>query len=446
MEDAQEQFLEAENFKLRQVWPGNNVACYTFCLCGPNPGDKHIFLLICPPSCFDRLCIGSGILAFTLMVLLGLNAAFALILWDFYDIGGVQWIVLGVSWSVIFVTSLSYMLRASFTDAGIIPRHRPPSAPPVVCNIDNSLQHFAAEGPMTPADIAADPMYCKTCCILRPPFAKHCRECDNCVEQFDHHCGWLSNCIGRRNFKYFLGFVVSTALLDVFVAAVTALVLYRRFPGDSGSGQMEAVRSLLSEQSLASGLLIASLVWGYFLVNLSVYHVRRTVRRIELLDEAKASGHPHSLASWCLAPVAPSRFSLDDVVDASGRRLHSYTVRPGSAPPLRHCRRATKYAVCSSTLTGPPARQQHVRVAWLPPPQEPRECSARPAGPQSHPARASPCILHSSLCTLICIAPHTLHDRPRSPPPPSASLSQPLSGRRLPAVGCRRDLHLPGGS
>jgi len=67
--------------------------------------------------------------------------------------------------------------------------------------------------------------YCKTCQIYRPPRASHCNDCGNCVEVFDHHCAFVNNCIGRRNYKYFLGFLVSAVLMGVCEIAGFVIML-----------------------------------------------------------------------------------------------------------------------------------------------------------------------------------------------------------------------------
>ncbi|KAJ2593338.1 Eukaryotic peptide chain release factor GTP-binding subunit [Coemansia sp. RSA 1804] len=76
--------------------------------------------------------------------------------------------------------------------------------------------------------------YCETCKIYRPPRASHCRFCDNCVENEDHHCIWLNNCVGRRNYRYFYSFLVSTTLLALYIMAfsLVRLVLPLHRPQD----------------------------------------------------------------------------------------------------------------------------------------------------------------------------------------------------------------------
>merc|ERR1719401_428034 len=63
--------------------------------------------------------------------------------------------------------------------------------------------------------------WCRTCEIIRPPRASHCRECDNCVLRFDHHCPFLNNCIAQRNYSFFVGFLFSVLASAIFGLAVT---------------------------------------------------------------------------------------------------------------------------------------------------------------------------------------------------------------------------------
>jgi hypothetical protein len=41
----------------------------------------------------------------------------------------------------------------------------------------------------------------------------HCKECDMCIVGFDHHCYWMDKCIGKRNYGYFILFLVSMLLM-----------------------------------------------------------------------------------------------------------------------------------------------------------------------------------------------------------------------------------------
>jgi palmitoyltransferase ZDHHC9/14/18 len=74
---------------------------------------------------------------------------------------------------VLFVLNISSLLVTAFTEPGIIPR-RPPT--------HDAESESAVEG------LKDKLQFCNTCHIVRPPRAKHCRYCDNCVDLFDHHC------------------------------------------------------------------------------------------------------------------------------------------------------------------------------------------------------------------------------------------------------------------
>ena len=76
--------------------------------------------------------------------------------------------------------------------------------------------------------------HCDTCHIYRPPRCHHCSDCGNCVEVFDHHCPWIGNCVARRNYRYFISFLVCTSAMLVFVFA-SSLHLFLLLRSDLGS-------------------------------------------------------------------------------------------------------------------------------------------------------------------------------------------------------------------
>lgn len=61
---------------------------------------------------------------------------------------------------------------------------------------------------------------CKKCNIRVKKSARHCSDCDVCIDDYDHHCPWTSKCIGGGNLKRFYLFVgmVPVYLVYVFIA------------------------------------------------------------------------------------------------------------------------------------------------------------------------------------------------------------------------------------
>jgi len=132
---------------------------------------------------------------------------------------------------------------------------------------------------------------CGTCQFLKPARSKHCRLCNVCVAKHDHHCIWVMNCLGRGNYDFFVGMVLSLGFLLTYGAYLSYILLddllqdgmMQRFPGVSTTGHWSDGRSYSKRidmwawaftQDIYVGavgllaLLTAPLAWGLF-----IYHV-----------------------------------------------------------------------------------------------------------------------------------------------------------------------------
>lgn len=157
-----------------------------------------------------------------------------------------------------FFLTISSFIHAAVSDPGILPRnvhphppnpaeeHDPLTVGPTMTewvmvktfpssrgahssrSTDAEHGENGAPGPTTAMEVPTK--YCKTCHIWRPARAHHCRICDSCIETQDHHCVWLNNCVGRRNYRYFVGYVAFGALLatELLVFSLIHVVYYAK--------------------------------------------------------------------------------------------------------------------------------------------------------------------------------------------------------------------------
>lgn len=140
---------------------------------------------------------------------------------------------------LIFISTVVLLLLTSCTDPGIIPRHILQGAveglqQEVSTTLGTRMtpvgQPIAALDPLsllTPSEESAGYRWCQTCLVVRPPRASHCRDCNNCVLMFDHHCPFANNCIGRRNYMFFSGFLISVLCLGFSVIVGTGICYFK---------------------------------------------------------------------------------------------------------------------------------------------------------------------------------------------------------------------------
>jgi hypothetical protein len=180
---------------LWSIWPGKNYFCCKGRLITGPKKDRKMYGVTWAVLLFPSIC-------YCIVILPYLTVAVSPAL------------------PAIMLTSLALsiisLLCASLSDPGIIPRR------PIFELVSRVPAEFTAE--VLLSDEGVSYKFCGTCEIFRPLRSHHCGVCDNCVEQFDHHCAFLNNCIGKRNYFYFLCFLVSSVLLGL--AEVVGLFIF----------------------------------------------------------------------------------------------------------------------------------------------------------------------------------------------------------------------------
>lgn len=248
--------------------------------------------------------------------------------------------------SLLFLFTMSALLRTSLTDPGIIPRATVDEAAYVEKQIEvtNSANSPTYRPPPRTKEVLVKGQtvklkYCFTCKIFRPPRASHCSLCDNCVDRFDHHCPWVGNCVGRRNYRFFYMFIVSLAFLAVFIffCAITHLVLISKEDGQF----LEAVKQ--SPASMVVAVVCFLSVWS--VLGLAGFHTYLTTTNQTTNEDIKGSFtskrhgqhafNPYSQGNVCLncfhilcGPVTPS------LIDRRGIASAEYKLEVAKTPVI----------------------------------------------------------------------------------------------------------------
>ncbi|OMJ86277.1 hypothetical protein SteCoe_12265 [Stentor coeruleus] len=159
----------------------------------------------------------------------------------------------------LFIIAHFLMFLTMITDPGIIPRKE------VFQAIGEIPDIFTSEG-------TDKKKFCKTCQIYRPARSNHCRKCDNCVEVFDHHCPFVNACIGKNNYKYFIGMVISLTLLGGM--NIAGVILFIFYDGDTGRSSRSLVKNDTFLMAVAVVLALSITFLTALVFCLCIFHMK----------------------------------------------------------------------------------------------------------------------------------------------------------------------------
>lgn len=220
--------------------------------------------------------------------------------------------------------ALAFLARTATTDPGFILRQPAPRTPAgallIVRNVTETIDFPLPGGGVRQAFV--ERRWCYTCNILRPPRASHCPYSNACVERYDHYCPWTGTAIGARNYRYFLGFVYSTALLGLYVVAVCLAGLFtRRNAIDARGRRDDATDSFWLAARETKYMEFVLVLYGgvfFFLVGgLAAYHVFLVSNNMTTHEEMRSKhaaviGSPFdvgcigNMRAVCCVPLPPS--------------------------------------------------------------------------------------------------------------------------------------------
>ena len=162
----------------------------------------------------------------------------------------------------MFILTIVFSLLTTFKDPGIIPRY------PILMAINNGVIPKKCARSETDSD--ENNKFCSTWKIWRPERSSHCPDCDWCVEIFDHHWPYLNNWIGKRNYRYFIGFLWSIVLNGLWIASSIFIYI---FGSDDSNDDKVIVQKTFVSKIIVTSVGVLSTLFLLLIIVLWIFHI-----------------------------------------------------------------------------------------------------------------------------------------------------------------------------
>ena len=182
---------------------------------------------------------------------------------------------------IVCLVPVILLSKTASTDPGILRRYNTPpiGSPPPAIYVNFRGRSVRA-------------WFCKACNTYRSPRAKHCFECNNCVEIFDHHCPWVGSCVGKNNYCHFLWFLTTTHLSAWYITGT----ICHYWLQESRARHMSA-SEFAKEASMVPVLilLVYMALVCFFVGGLTLYHYYLSLTAqvcVQSFEEKSSGVHP----------------------------------------------------------------------------------------------------------------------------------------------------------
>ncbi|CAN3374003.1 hypothetical protein DIURU_001383 [Diutina rugosa] len=181
----------------------------------------------------------------------------------------------------LWLATLSFFLRSSMSDPGAFPKniHLPQTPYEKKITIPDEYENII-KLPWIDRTKGVTVKYCPTCKIWRPPRVSHCASCDICVINHDHHCVFLNNCVGKRNYRYFLWFLLSAVVTTLFMAIMSFVHIFWYLISDNDTHTIKSFGGSLSKYPVSFLLVIYGILASGYPLLLLVFHLFLTAQNL----------------------------------------------------------------------------------------------------------------------------------------------------------------------